>query len=281
MKTLESTGSSENTDIQMNDSSIYITGFFADTLDMDSGAANYPLFSTGNFDSYILKLDMQGNFIWAKSVYGVNGSYANRIGFNRANEVLIAGEFFGTCDFDPDSSSALNITSNGDLDIYFLKLSKNGDFISVATIGGPNYEYLEDMAQSSSNEYVFTGSYLSNITDFDPQTGVTNVLTNGQFNFYTLKLIDTTSAVGIFNRSEIDEIKYVAYPNPVKEFIQIENPYKEEVNMLILGSNGQLVLNGMQLNPGKNQIPIDLPKGLYFIQLQSKLGSEVIKLIMD
>lgn len=281
VKTLESTFSAENTDIQINDSSLYISGFFADTLDMDPGISNYPLFSSGNFDSFILKLDNQGNFIWAKSIIGINGSYANRLSFNNANEVLIAGDYFGICDFDPDSSSSFNLTSNGGLDLYFLKLSNNGDFISVVSIGGMGYEYLTDMDRTAGNEFVYTGSFGSNTIDFDPQAGVTTVITNGQFNFYTLKLRDSSMAVGILNKLKIKSSKYAAYPNPVKEYIQIINPYSEQVTMVIFNLNGQIVLEGFILKNGNNQVPFDFPRGNYFVQLTSNNETEVIKFIKD
>ena len=50
---------------------IYMSGSYRDSLDFDPSNAVYQLQSNGNTDIFVLKLDSFGNFVWAKSIGGV------------------------------------------------------------------------------------------------------------------------------------------------------------------------------------------------------------------
>ena len=53
-----------------NVGNLYLTGFYRDTVDFDPGVDTFTLISNGNREIYVLKLDSDGNFIWAKSIGG-------------------------------------------------------------------------------------------------------------------------------------------------------------------------------------------------------------------
>lgn len=284
VKTLESSASTENTAIISDgNSAIYVSGYFSDTLDLNPGPAKYPLFSTGNFDAFILKLNLQGDFIWAKSFYGIDGSYANRIALNNINEVLISGDFFGTVDFDPDSATTFNVSSQGTLDIFFLKLTPNGSFVSATSIGGSDYESLNDMVINFKNDLVYTGIYASNFLDFDPGQGVTTVSSNGQSNIFTLALIDSPLSVGIESSIGANIDEYTIYPNPSSGKFIIKNQSQEKVSIEVYAATGKLIESRMLLNG--NDMSLDLrayPKGIYLYRLVKSNGEmESGKLILD
>ncbi|MGB0177950.1 MAG: SBBP repeat-containing protein, partial [Owenweeksia sp.] len=56
-----------------NNGDIYITGSFRDTLDADPGINSYNLISYGHSDCFIIKLDINGQFVWGKSFGGLSG----------------------------------------------------------------------------------------------------------------------------------------------------------------------------------------------------------------
>jgi hypothetical protein len=52
---------------------VYTTGYFIDTVDFDPGTGSMTnLSAVGGKDSFIQKLDANGNFVWAKSFGGNN-----------------------------------------------------------------------------------------------------------------------------------------------------------------------------------------------------------------
>ncbi len=49
---------------------VYVTGQFSNSVDFDPGDGKFNLTSAGLADVFILKMDVSGNFIWAKSIGG-------------------------------------------------------------------------------------------------------------------------------------------------------------------------------------------------------------------
>ena len=79
--------------------------------------------SFGGDDVFVSKLDVSGNFIWAKRIGGPGGDYAESIAVDVVGNVYSTGYFDGTADFDPDVA-VLNFTSSGWTDIYIHKMSQ-------------------------------------------------------------------------------------------------------------------------------------------------------------
>lgn len=100
---------------------IYATGYFRETVDFDPSSNTSNLYSTGGSpDTFIQKLDNNGNLIWIKKI---GGSYQNqgKSIISKYNNVYITGIFSGITDFDPNNSVAA-LSSAGLYDAYVLKL---------------------------------------------------------------------------------------------------------------------------------------------------------------
>jgi hypothetical protein len=54
---------------------VYTTGAFSDTVDFDPGTGVYNLTSAGGYDIFVSKLDVNGDFVWAKRMGGSGTSY--------------------------------------------------------------------------------------------------------------------------------------------------------------------------------------------------------------
>lgn len=153
---------------------IYTVGDVAGSCDFDPGPNVYTLAAAGQNDGFIAKLTPNGDFVWAKKVTNTSGYYNNftrsrAIEVDAMNNVITAGFFIGTFDFDP-GPGVNNVTPAGYYDSYILKLTGNGDFVWVKTIGGPDYDTGNDLALDNDNNIYLAGSYGPTV-DYDPGPG--------------------------------------------------------------------------------------------------------------
>ncbi|MBK7391281.1 MAG: SBBP repeat-containing protein [Bacteroidetes bacterium] len=88
----------------------------------------------------------------------------------------ITGRFAHTVDFDP-SSGVFNLVSNGQWDIFILKLDPAGNFVWVKQIGGVDIDEGYSITLDKSGNILTTGRFYGQV-DFDPGIG-TNYLTAG------------------------------------------------------------------------------------------------------
>ena len=176
-------GFSITTDISGN---VLITGYFQDTADFDPGASIFYLTSNGNQDIFILKLDASGNFIWAKSIGGILADVSLSITTDASSNVYITGHYEDTADFDPGAAT-INLTSNGDYDIFIQKLDGTGNFIWAKSVGGTLGEVGYDITADALDNVLITGYYWLTV-DFDPSGTTFNLTTNGLVDVFIQKL---------------------------------------------------------------------------------------------
>ena len=166
---------------------LYITGYFSGTIDFDPGPGVYNMTTMNGVNSYFLKLDHNGNFIWAKQITATNSQTIN---VDVLNNVIISGQFYSTVDFDPGPGVFNASTPSAVIyDIYVLKLDSNGNFTwmkQLSTIGGGLNNAAAIRSDQSMNIYL-TGAF-GNTMDFDPGPGTVNLVSFGGFDIFVLKL---------------------------------------------------------------------------------------------
>lgn len=86
----------------------------------------------GGVDVYILKLDVKGNFAWAKQISGTGTEVGNCITLDK-KAIYSTGYFDSTADFNP-GASVYNITANA-LDAFIYKLDTSGGFVWAHKLG--------------------------------------------------------------------------------------------------------------------------------------------------
>ena len=79
---------------------IYTTGYYLGTQDFDPGSGVYNLPTEGSFNAFLLKLDAQGNFIWARHLNGGGTGDGVDLALDKADNIYVIGDFTGTIDFD-------------------------------------------------------------------------------------------------------------------------------------------------------------------------------------
>ncbi|HLG35711.1 MAG TPA: SBBP repeat-containing protein [Bacteroidia bacterium] len=125
-KAISGTGYDEGYSIAVDASAnVYTTGKFTGTSDFDPGAGTFNLTSAGGSDVFISKLDVSGNFVWAKSAGGTDADAGLSLALATSGNILVTGVFRS-----PSIAFSLTtLTNAGNFDIFIAKL----DTLSIPT----------------------------------------------------------------------------------------------------------------------------------------------------
>lgn len=166
---------------------LYFTGSYTGTLDFDPGVGVFNLSTVSYTDYFILKLDSNGNFLWATSMGGSSTDQGSSIFVDDNMNIYTSGVFSSTVDFDP-SNGVKNLTSNGFTDAFIQKLDSSGNLIWVYGFGGWDTDDVRLFYDGLGSIYVY-GVFSGNV-DFNFKNGVDTL--NGFSDTYILK-IDTNA----------------------------------------------------------------------------------------
>lgn len=166
---------------------VYTTGLFYSTVDFDPDpAVTVNLSSKGNSEIFILKLDVTGKFVWAKSIGSSSADAGRSVAVDASSNVYTTGSFSGTADFDPGLTTS-ELTAKGYTDIFVLKLDGSGNFVWAKNMGGSSDEEGSSIIVSSAGITYTIGRFLAT-ADFDPGTGTSNLTSLGDKDIFILKL---------------------------------------------------------------------------------------------
>jgi len=169
-----------------NQKNVYLTGVYGGIADFDPGVGIFNLTSKGKNDLFIMKLDISGNFVWAKSIGGTGDDRGNAITIDNSDNLYLTGNFSNTVDFDPGPLS-FELTSVGASDIFVLKLDTQGNFIWSKSMGSWDFDVSNSLAIDKDNFIYFSGGF-SKTVDFDPNNGVFNLTSFGSTDMFLEKI---------------------------------------------------------------------------------------------
>ena len=152
------------TDYQHN---VFAYGTFRGTADFDPGGGVYNLTAdTLQKDYFIVKLDSNGNFIWAIQI--PNNKYVNTptLSVDKYNNIYFTGTFKDTVDFDP-GVGVNNLISRKDKDAFILKLDSAGNFIWVNRIDANKYVKITG-ADIDSNQNIVLSAMFDDSVNCNP-----------------------------------------------------------------------------------------------------------------
>lgn len=259
--------------IKTKGSNVYLSGRFESTVDFDPNASIFNMTSNGGFDSFVLKLNSDGDFIWAKSTGGISQDLGRALVIDSAGSIYVTGYFEGTVDFDPNASEQ-NFTSNGSADIFIQKLDSDGNLEYAQTFGGALYDLGYSIALDNLDNLYLTGEY-RDVVDFDPSSSVFNMTSNGDLDGFVLKLSQT--GLGIEENNFLKTIEI--YPNPVNDILNI-NTKQSINNITIYNLIGQSVASYKDLT--NNKIDVSLfSKGLYILNAEINGAIQSIKFVKE
>lgn len=182
---------------------VYVGGTFGGTADFDPNAGVANLTSVGSFggneDMFVLKLDSNGSYVWAKQFSGTGTKFIKGIAVDASGNVCTAGMFSGTVDFNPSAAVGnLSGPAFGD-DGFISKLDVSGNFVWIKQLEGTIRDVASLALDTAGNVYT-TGNFFGDAqTDFDPGAGIYNLSVTHRFgdDTYILKLDASGSFVWV------------------------------------------------------------------------------------
>jgi len=188
--TMECNATSIATDI---DGNVYVTGYFYGTVDFDPGDDVFYLLheEIQVKNTFVLKLDDDGNFMWAKNTTG-KGYYtyasSRSIALDVSGNILLTGSYSGEVDFDPGNPVASVTSTNISTDFFISKYDNNGNFMWVKTIGDSLNQDAVSITSDANGDIYATGLFRGSV-DFDPGAGESRITVGrGSNNMFVLKL---------------------------------------------------------------------------------------------
>lgn len=166
-----------------NDNYIYITGFYYGTIDFDPGVSVASMAATNN-NAFILKLDLDGEFVWVKQIECSGGALSQSINSDNNGNIYIIGYFDGFTDFDPGPLETI-LTSNT-RDLFIEKLDSDGNFLWVKQIGGNQDSDHGFSITTDEFGFSYSTGFFKGLVDFDPGIGVSYI--QGVIDIFVLKL---------------------------------------------------------------------------------------------
>ena len=153
----------------------YSSGSFIGTAVFGSGSATTTLTSKGQRDAFVAKHDALGNLVWVKTFGGPLNDQVKDVTVDRYGNVVMAGEFYGSVDFDPgvgvDSLTALANTGPSTswdwLGAVVWKLNSDGNYLWAKAYDGPLFDTGVSVAVDGDGNIAFSGVVAGTI-DLDP-----------------------------------------------------------------------------------------------------------------
>jgi hypothetical protein len=160
---------------------IAITGWMQSPFFFAGENLNY----TSGYDIFLVKYTSNGIADWGQSFGSPNSNQesGNSVKFLADNSILLLADFTGTIDLNYGAQVS-NVTSNGLIDLFLLKLSNSGTYINSCSFGGTDYDTGQFLAVDDQQNIIITGRKYGTV-DFDPGNSSFNLAATGANAFIT------------------------------------------------------------------------------------------------
>jgi hypothetical protein len=135
-----------------------VLGRFSDSISF--GAVTLKTSDKFSSSLYVLKYDLNGNVIWAKSTKGGAGSLSqySSIFLDTACNIFIAGEYSDSISF---GSIALKSEIMRDVNCFVAKYDPNGNVKWAKSYGGSRYDFIEGIVTDVNGNVFIAGGFMS------------------------------------------------------------------------------------------------------------------------
>jgi len=209
----------------------YITGGFKESATFGTTT----LTSSGyyDYDIFVTKLDIDGNWLWAKQAGGTGDEGSNSIAVDANGNSYITSGFEESVNF-----GTTTLTSSGYLDIFVAKIDHNGNWLWAKQAGGAIDDCGYGIALDANGNSYVTGFFMESAN-----FGTTTLTSSGDRDIFVAKLgeVNSISLPDIISFSGIRSI----YPNPFNPLttIDYEISMPADVKIEVYNNRGQLVRN--------------------------------------
>jgi len=157
----------------------FLTGGFLGRLILGTDT----LFSNGLSDVFVARLDVNGNFIWARSIGGSQTDNCFSIVGDSDNNVYFSAVYMGSLTLGGNSYE-----SNGQWDVLTAKYSSNGVPLWSTSFGGSANDRANEVQLDASGNLLVTGWFQDTM-----QVGPSNLISKGNFDVF----VATISSSGV------------------------------------------------------------------------------------
>ena len=141
--------------VQANDGGYVIAGF-SESMDFDITS------NQGSYDYWVIKLDVDGNLVWQKTLGGSGIDQSRSIVATNDNGYIIAGNSF---------SSDGDVTDNkGGSDFWLTKLDDDGNIVWKKNYGGSDFDFASSIRKGQTG-YIVSGYSKSSDRDLSNNKG--------------------------------------------------------------------------------------------------------------
>ncbi|MFN0214344.1 MAG: SBBP repeat-containing protein [Saprospiraceae bacterium] len=204
---------------------VYTTGIYQGTVDFDPGPGQFNLISLNStVDIFIQKLDPAGNFIWAKSIRGMNWDQAWDMVLDAQGNIYLTGYFQDSTDFDP-GPGIYRLGATGNSDAFVCKLDSTGNLLWARNMGGAFTDTKGRGIAVDPAGSVYTTGLFEFEGDFDPSPAVA----------------DTFMLIGSFQDVFIQKLDANGDFQWARRFGEL---YFDQVYSLKIASDGQVLVFG-------------------------------------
>jgi Secretion system C-terminal sorting domain len=157
---------------------VFVTGNFSSP---EITFGNITLTNAGGNDLFIVKYDVSGNALWAKSAGGSNNDAGYGISTDASGNVFVTGDFYSpSITF---GTTTLTNAAGGKDDMFIVKYDALGNVLWAKSAGGSSPDAGFSIATDATGNVFVTGDFYSSAITFGAVT-----LTNaGRGNIFTVK----------------------------------------------------------------------------------------------
>jgi len=193
--TFGSTGAESSKSMSITPSNELINvGNFSSTVDFNPDSiAVFNLTAAGFNAMYVLKLDSNGSFVWAKGIGGIDNNAAFATRADDSGNVYLSGWFKDTVDFDPNPG-VFRLVSLGNEDAFVMKMNHAGIFDWAVQYGGTGFQNATSLAIRPTDNYLLVGGVFNNAVDFDPGIS-TQIISSAGGSDGFIQLLNSTNSI--------------------------------------------------------------------------------------
>lgn len=150
--------------LQLNDlavdalGNLYLVGAFNANTDFNPSSNTNIINITNNNDAFVAKYSTIGDYLWARSLQGVEAQIAETVAVMPDGNVVAAGYFINTIDLDASNNNDFR-SSVGQRDAFIANYSSNGQYRWGKTIGGTGNDYAYKIATDHQRRVFLTGTF--------------------------------------------------------------------------------------------------------------------------
>jgi gliding motility-associated-like protein len=148
-----------NIDVDIDGNLILGILYNSASIDCDPGPATANIINAGNEDALIVKFDLNGNYLWARSVGGPSTDRGAVVTSDKLGNVIFVGSFASTS----ITLGSYTLATLGNLDGFMVKYDKSGNVLWAYGMGSFNDDEIKSVRTTSTDEIVILGKFINTI----------------------------------------------------------------------------------------------------------------------